>query len=79
VIGAVLLFFAPCERQIRALLQAEESSCSLELASVLFLRWVFIGLIYVGSVSLHDANGGIWFVTGFERRIFLPTLIYILN
>jgi hypothetical protein len=37
-----------------ALLQAEASACVLGLANVLFVRWLFIGLIYVISVSLHE-------------------------
>jgi len=37
-----------------ALLQAEESASALGLANVLFVRWVFIGLIYVATVFLHE-------------------------
>jgi hypothetical protein len=41
-------------RQKIALLKAEESACVSELANVLFVRLVFIGLSVMFSVSLHE-------------------------
>ena len=39
-----------------ALLQTEALACVVELANMLFVRWVFISILFIVMLSLHERN-----------------------